>query len=229
MVTQLMVHAAELHGWRTAVFSPEMPVMPFLRDKMRRIVGRAGLDMLRSRGRLEQIDKWIEDSFIFIDNEGNEDEDITLEWVMDRAEDAIFRFGIRMLVIDPWNEVEHAKRRDETMHEYIGRAIRMLRKFARKYNIAIFVIAHPTKDVASGGNKRVPGLYDIDGSAHWYNKPDVGIVVDRPNPLVPEAAIYVTKVRFEDTGEVGKVVFSFDKTTSRYELLGSGQHSVDGL
>ncbi len=219
-MTHLMINMAELHGWQTAVFSPEMPVMPFLRDKMRRIVGRSSLETLHNTpDRMQVIDRWIDENFIFIDHDGNSDDDISLDWIIDRAEDAVLRYGIRMLIIDPWNEIEHAKRRDESMTEYIGRGIRSLRKLSRKYNLAIFVLAHPTKDVASGGSRRVPSLYDIDGSAHWNNKPDLGLVVDRPDPVVPQTTVYVSKVRFEGTGEVGKVLFSFDKWSSRYGLL----------
>jgi hypothetical protein len=42
------------------------------------------------------------------------DEDYDLDWLLERATDAALRDGIRVLVIDPWNELEHARRRDES-------------------------------------------------------------------------------------------------------------------
>ena len=92
-------------------------------------------------------------------------------------------------MIDPWNEVEHARRRDESVTDYIGRGIRALKRFARLYDVVVIVIAHPTKDVGRDGKARPPTLYDIEGSAHWFNKCDHGIVVDRPNALVDEAVL----------------------------------------
>ncbi len=209
-ITQLMIQMAQLHGWRSAVFTPEMPVVPHLLNKMRRMIG----------GNRNEADCFIHDRIIFIDHGPDDDDvDVTLEWIIDRVEDAVFRHGVRMVVIDPWNEIEHAKRRDETMTEYISRGIRMLKRLAKKHNLAIFVLAHPTKEVGAGGAKRVPSLYDIDGSAAWANKPDFGIIIDRPDQNVPQAAIYVVKVRFDTTGRTGKVMMSFDEQTSRYGLL----------
>jgi len=59
------------------------------------------------------IDRWIEDRFLFIDHDFDDpDDDVTLEWIIERAADAVLRYGIRCLVIDPWNEIEHARRRE---------------------------------------------------------------------------------------------------------------------
>lgn len=217
-LTNLLINLAELHGWKSAIFSPEMPVVPHMRDKMRRIAGRDTVDAMVQDGRLQAIDRWIGEQFLFIDHDDEAEDDITLEWIIERAADAVLRYGIRVLVIDPWNEIEHAKRRDETMSEYISRAIRALKKFSRKYEIAVFVVAHPTKDVALHGKQRVPSLYDVDGSATWFNKPDFGVVIDIPDAGVPESAIHVMKVRFEGTGEKGRVNMAFDRATSRYNL-----------
>ncbi len=208
-ITQLMINAAQLHGWRSAIFTPEMGIVPHMRRKMRRMVG----------GTIEEADRWLTDNIVFIDHLGDEDDDLTLDWLMQRAEDAVHRYGIRMLVVDPWNEIEHDKRRDESTTEYIGRAIRSLKQLSRKFNLAVFVLVHPTKDVGVGGKIRVPSMYDIDGSAHWFNKPDIGLVIDRPDPNIPQTALHITKVRFEDTGKVGKIMLSFNEQTSRYGLL----------
>lgn len=219
-VNNLVINLAELHGWRTTIFSPEMPVIPHLRDKMRRCAGRTTVTELIAQGRLDAIDRWIEDRFSFIDHDFDDgDDDVTLEWILEKGADAVLRYGIQCLVIDPWNEIEHARRRDETMQEYIGRALRMLKKFARKYGLMIIVVAHPTKEVGKDGKSRVPSLYDIEGSAAWFNKPDVGICIDLPDRARPETIVHIPKVRFEDTGEVGKVVLSFNEANGRYGLL----------
>src|SRR5262249_22543816 len=136
-IMNLLCNLARLHGWRAANFSPEMPTVPYLRDKFRRII--SGSDAADPA-----TDRFIEDNFVFLDNDPNDadEDDITLEWIIEKARDAVLRDGIRVLVIDPWNEIEHARKRDESGHEYIGRAIRMLKRFGRQYEVAVIVLAH---------------------------------------------------------------------------------------
>jgi hypothetical protein len=88
---------ASLHGWRAVLFSPEMPTVPHLRDKLRRI---------RGGSRLE-ADNFIDEYFRFIDADptGREDVDFDLDWIIDKATDAVLRDGIRVLVIDPWTRL----------------------------------------------------------------------------------------------------------------------------
>lgn len=213
-VLNLLANMANLHGWRTALFSPEMPTVPQLRGKLRRIKsGWADCD--------PAIDAWIDENFVFIDADpvGQIDDNFDLDWILDRATDAVLRHDIQALVIDPWNEVEHARGPHESVTDYIGRSIRALKRFARLRNVAVIVVAHPTKDVGREGKIRTPNLYDIEGSAHWFNKCDHGVVVER-NPEIPDrATIYISKSRFEEAGERGKVHMQFDRRRSRYEML----------
>lgn len=221
-VVNLLVNTAELHSWRSAIFSPEMPVVPQLRDKIRRVRLRRSIDMA-DKAILAEADEWIEKNFVFIDADptGANDEEYDLDWLLDRATDAVLRDAVRVLVVDPWNEIEHAKRRDETVTDYIGRSIRALKRFARLYEVVVIVIAHPTKDVAKEGKSRPPTLYDIENSAHWFNKCDHGVIVDWPDSNIAESVIRVAKVRFSESGERGQVRLKFDRYADRYDLLGA--------
>lgn len=79
----------------------------------------------------------IDEVFVFIDADptGRTDEEFDLEWILDRATDAVLRCGIKVLLIDPWNEIEHAREKNETMTDYVGRSIRALKRFARLYDV----------------------------------------------------------------------------------------------
>jgi twinkle protein len=210
-VLNLLCNMAQLHGWRSALFSPEMPTVPHLRGKLRKIRG----------GHRPDVDAFIDEYFRFIDSDptGGDDDDFDLDWIIDKATEAVLRDGIRCLVIDPWNEVEHARRRDESMTDYIGRGIRSLKRFARQYDVAVIVIAHPTKEVGKDGKSRPPTLYDIEGSAHWFNKCDHGVIIDRPNAHADESVIRIAKVRFEESGEKGEIRMSFDREHCRFLTL----------
>ncbi len=215
-VNNLLVNMARLYGWRSAVMSAEMPVVPMLRDNLRRMV-QSG-----TRLSLAETDEWISSYFVFIDSDpfGEGADDPTLEWVIERATDAVLRDGIRILVIDPWNELEHACDRGEMMVDYIGRAIRQLKRFARRYGVAVIVVAHPTKNIVTArGEIRKPSLYDIESAAHWFNKADHGVIVWRDDATPNQAEIIVAKSRFAEAGVRGSVKMQFNVQSSRFDLL----------
>jgi len=136
------------------------------------------------------------------------------------------RDGIRLLLIDPWNEIEHARGRNESTTEYIARGIRALKRFARLYSVAVIVVAHPTKDIVQkDGSTRAVSLYDIDGSAAWFNKADHGLVIAR-DAMRDESTVTVAKVRFEETGEKGAVRLRYDRFSSRFEMLEGGHDAT---
>jgi len=217
-VQNLVVNLSRRYGLRCAFFSPEEPTVPQLRDKLRRLYLRRRPQHDRDR---READAWLEDRFVFIDTDptGREDEDYDLEWLLERAADAVLRDGIQVLAIDPWNEIEHARRRDETMTEYHARAIRAVKRFARLYNVMVIVVAHPTKEVGKDGKMRPPTPYDTDGSAAFFNKADHFIIVHRPDEALPETVVRVAKVRFENTGEKGAIRMHFDRESGRFTTL----------
>ena len=52
--------------------------------------------------------------------------------------------------------------------------------FAKAFKAHVCVVAHPTKSAKDAdGNYKMPTLYDIAGSANFYNKADLGVVVPR--------------------------------------------------
>jgi twinkle protein len=205
----LLCNLALLHQWRAVVFSPEMPTVPYLRDRLRRVLA----------GEVSDADAFINYFFRFIgsDPTGQLDEDFDLEFIIDKATDAVLRDGVQVMLLDPWNEVEHARGRYESVTDYIGRGIRSLKRFARLHDCAVIVVCHPTKEVGREGKQRRPTLYDCDGSAHWYNKPDHGVIIHRGDD--DAAAIHIDKSRFEQAGERGKVTMKYDRYSCRFEPL----------
>jgi twinkle protein len=216
----LVCNLAQHFGWRAAICGPEMPVVPQMRNWLRRhILGRKPADAADE----QRADAWIKRHFSFIDTDptgtGDQDEAFDLEWIIERAEDAVMRHGIKVLVLDPWNEIEHARRKDETVTDYIARGIRMLKRFAKLYGVMVIVVAHPTKAIANAdsGRKRAVTLYDVEGSASWYNKADHGIIVQRPDMERNETVVIIEKVRFiPETGKPTKLTLTWDAERGRY-------------
>lgn len=171
----------------------------------------------QSDGELARADAWIDQAHLFI--VPGDDDDVTLDWMLDRMESAAIQHGVRLFVLDPWNEMDHSRGRDESETEYIGRGIRALKRFAKKFQAHVIVIAHPTKSVKDAdGNYKMPTLYDINGSANWYNKADLGMIVHRENE--DDTIIKVQKSRYHEIiGKPGEVRMQFCKDDRRYREI----------
>lgn len=226
---ELCEHLCVMHNWRVAMCSPEMRVIRDIRKTLRKMkLGYPPGDSTLPQY-LARADEWINNNFYFIDADGPSieasGEIFDVDWIIAKAIEAVARYGIKVLLIDPWNEIEHARRNGETTADYIGRAIRSLKSFARRYDVMVIVVAHPTKEVnnSKDGKLRTPRLYDIDGAAHWYNKCDHGIVVERPTWNGAEVNIYIAKVRLQgDAGTRAKMTMEFHKQSARYTALECG-------
>lgn len=163
---------------------------------------------------IDAADRWIDERHVFI--VPSEDEDADLEWLLDKMEASVVRYGASIIMIDPWNELEHSRKHGETETEYTGRAIRALKRFAKAFRVHICVIAHPTKSVKdSDGKYKMPTLYDIAGSANWYNKCDLGVIVHRETEET--TLIKVQKSRYHETiGKPGEVLMSFSTDARQF-------------
>ena len=58
-------------------------------------------------------------------------------------------------------------------------------------------------------------MYDINGSADFYNKADYGIIVERDKE-VGATRVYVDKVKFKHLGVGGMASFVYDPVSGRY-------------
>jgi len=162
----------------------------------------------------------MEERLAVIANTPDEDHELSLDLLLDQFEAAHARFKTSLCIIDPWNEIEHKKRRDENETEYTGRAIRQMKRFCSRTRVPMWVVAHPRKPDEMGMPKKAPSLYDIAGSANWYNKADYGPVIHRTDVRSDEIIFMNTKLRVGLPGETGKVVLRFNRETSRYSYAG---------
>lgn len=200
-------------GHGVVLGSFETMVRPILERKLRAAIIGCGEYQIPVT-RIAETDRLIHDHFSVIAQMVGEDQEMTLEDVLDFAEIAIRRSGAKLLIIDPWNEVEHKRRKDESETEYIGRSIRQIKHFMRRLNVAVWVVAHPR--TPQDGKMRLPGLYSISGSANWANKADYGLIYSRPNKETNLAEVHVTKVRMGLPGKEGTARLAYDFRSSSF-------------
>lgn len=214
---QMAAQIAWRNAWHFGIASFEMRIRPFVTDTLiAAYLGRPKRDWTDFDR--EEAEAWIERRFSFIAPEPDDEAPHDVDWLLQRAQAAVIRHGMRALIIDPWNEIEHARRRDESISEYTGRAIRSLKSFGRNFDCAVIVVAHPTKSGAEKAPDKI-GLYDVSDSAHFANKADLGVVIARRGEHEGDVvtAVMVRKVRYQpETGRPGKVELSFDRSTGLF-------------
>lgn len=216
----LMVNLAREHQWVIPIFSPEnQPLRKHASRLMEKFIHepfRSGPTPRMSAARREEALDWCDFYFPMIYPE--DDQDWTLDTILDIAGQLVRRHGIRGLVIDPWNEIENTRPHGMGESEFVGRELKRLRGFARRNMVATFLVAHPAKMYRNkDGKYPMPTLYDCSGSANFYNKPDNGIVLhrDKGNPDAPVEA-HFQKIRLRETGQIGQVNFKYSKVLADY-------------
>jgi twinkle protein len=215
----LLVNLAVTHGWSFALFSPEnWPIerhaqslieklykMPFHATRGAKAINREGIE--------EAIGE-INGRFFFI---MPPEDEMTIDAILDKARVTIFRYGIKGLVIDPWNEIDH-RYGNLSETQYISEALGKIRRFARRNDIHIWIVAHPQKLLKDkdSGKYKPPTMYEISGGAHWRNKADIGLCVHRPDMNSDITELYVQKIRFREVGKLGAVKFKYARATGNY-------------
>lgn len=201
------------YSFPVCVASFETDVKPILVDGLRCAIMRCSKQDLRKVD-TSDADDILRSRLRIITQSVDEDAEMTLEAFLEYCRVAVVRDGVKMIVLDPWNEVEHMRRNGENETDYISRCLRLVKRFAKQYDVAFWIIAHPTKP--QEGHKKIPGLYDISGSANWANKADYGLTYHRPDPNENRANILVTKVRMGLPGKKGMATAMFDFRTSEF-------------
>jgi len=102
---------------------------------------------------------------------------------------------------------------------YIGRVLDKIAVFCETNHVHCFLVAHPTKmkKQQDGLTYEIPTLYDISGSANFYNKADTGLSIYRDFEK-NKTYLIVQKIKFEHWGKTGKIELNYDPISRRYYL-----------
>lgn len=217
------------HGWRFAYFSPENAPLAYHASKLiEKFTGRRFSDVLLPAAEYAQVKERLEDDFSFICPK----DDFTLGKILECGRFLVRRRGVNCLVIDPYNRLtDESDGKNET--QYISKMLDRLMNFAQQNNVLVILMAHPRKLAKEDGVIKPPTLYEIGGSAHFYNKCDYGIVVHRERQATPEGGtrftdevrVLVEKVRFRHLGHNGVARFTFNTYNGRYTPIIEGVNS----
>jgi twinkle protein len=201
------------YGWRFAYFSPENAPLAYHASKLiEKFTGKKFSRQTLGYGEYRQVKEHMEDNFFFIAPPDN----FKVDNILEKAKYLVRKKGINAIVIDPYYrlESEQGNNRNETM--YISELLDKLTNFAQINDVLVVLMAHPTKlQKNKDGKLEAPTLYDISGSANFFNKADFGIVVHR-NKEANYVEVHVKKVKFRHLGEQGVCTFKYNINNGRY-------------
>lgn len=202
--------------WKAAYFTPENYPLKYHYAKLyEKIIGKRFRKSASTEVEFDMAFEYIRENFFYIMNEEN----FTVDYIISHAKMLVKTRGVKVVVIDPYNKMDHQYSDSET--QYISRFLDKLINFAKFLDVLVILVAHPRKMDKDGENKtRVPSLYDISGSANFYNKTDYGIIVHRDtdsnNAMVDRVRVYFSKIKFKHLGRQGLVQMMYDKETGRF-------------
>ena len=187
------------YGWKTAFASPEnAPTYLHAHKLMRKVWGDMPEKGDIGGDKWNQVAEHVNDSFFFIDMER-----YTLESVLRKGAELVKRKGIKCLVIDPFNKVRDVDCHTEDVNRYTMEYLTKIETFAKKYDVLVMIVAHPTKMYKnSDGKIEEPTMYNIKGGGEWYDASYHGLLVHRDYDL-KTTKVKVLKVKFQNLGENG--------------------------
>lgn len=187
LLMQLCLIRAIMSGVKVGVFSPEnFPLKDFYNDLIETYIGKSCdpyySNNYMSEEEFKEAMVFINDHFFVIYPE----KDFTINTIFDKASYLVKKHGIRTLVIDPYNTVEHLMN-GEREDLYISKFMSKLKRFAVEKDLSINLVAHQLtaiKNEKDGGRYYKPDLNKIKGGGTFADKADNVLFVWRPDRAI---------------------------------------------
>ncbi len=175
-VDELVLRLCLRHQWKIGFFSPEnIPIVYHLRKLIEKLTGHRfqnGCGM--TEGLLANSEDFLTENVSHISLKGNVSPDPCLPRLMK----SLSAVAAASIVFDPLNRFDHNPQPGQTETQYISNLLNKFTEFAVQHNCLLVVVVHPRKmnrNPVTGITPRVE-MYDINGSADFYNKADYGII-----------------------------------------------------
>ncbi|NDV63762.1 bifunctional DNA primase/helicase [Bacteroides sp. 224] len=213
-VDELVLRLNLRHHWKAAYFSPEnMPLVYHFNKLAEKVSGRTFRKGHVPEPLYEATLNYLAENITSIMPEDN----YTVDNILTKARELVHRRGIRILVIDPYNRLEHQMERGDSETQYISAFLDKLTNFAQRNHCLVILVAHPRKMNREPGTRKkaTPDLYDVNGSANFFNKCDFGLIIERDyERMLTE--VHVEKVKFKHLGAKAEVYFRYNAFNGRY-------------
>lgn len=217
-----------LYGEKVASFSPEdNPAEEYYHDFVEMLLGRDCTPTSKDKPSIEQYSNaydFISRHVFYLYPQNNVP---SPEYIKERFLELIIKEKTTQLCIDPFNQLAHDyKNVGGKIDTYLEYTLGDFSRFAQINNVALTIIAHPTKlGKQPNGNYPCPDVYDMSGGGMWNNKLDNILVYHRPfmqtEPMSQLCEFHSKKIRRQKTvGNRGVMLLDYVRTTRRYEING---------
>jgi len=214
----IITRLARKHDWKFSVCSFENPTAIHVTKLMEKFIGKSFNFRKDHNHRINEDE--FKESIILTDNYFSfihtGQVDVTIQGLLHKLTEVVKKKGVKGVVIDPWNYIEHKIPNGYTETQYISESLSLIREFAIRTDTHVFIVAHPRKlQKDHTGQYPIATLYDIAGSAHFFNKTDNGLSIHRDH-IKGIVTVYCQKIRFSFHGSIGYTSFNFDTFTRQY-------------
>lgn len=227
-IENIEIEMARTHGWKFAVFNPEtQPPSIAMANLAEKYIGKpfskeVHFDRMgNARPRMEKDEllharQFIQEHFRFI---LPKEKNFTIDDIITASKRLVKDFGIKGLIIDPFNQVEYNKPKDMREDIYIGQCMMKLNILKRQHDLWICVAAHPkTPQPNRNGEYPIPSIMALAGGMTFGNMIDFGVAIHRNKLDTSEPVqVHVQKVKFKNWGRLEVGYLQFDLATSRYK------------
>jgi len=227
MLFNVLRNLTNKHGWKHAIFSPEM-------DSADRILARlihihSGQEMNANRMNEETFYRWtseLEQYYRILELKDNE---LTLDSFIIAIKELMMNENVDTITLDPFNELRH----NFTQHggredKYLEDRLTEIRRIAMDYNVHINIVAHARSDKGGlrGTHPKQPSMYEFSGGESFANKAMNVICVYRPQehdgisfPKHNKTQIFFQKIKPQEVGERGMTELFYDKEMAQFYYI----------
>ena len=202
-VDNLLLNLSEKYKWKHLLFTFEVTVEKHLKQtlSMRTRKPFYGKDRL-TREQMNKEKASLDKYFIFSQNDSLWD----IPTIVRKIEEVHKATGLKTVLIDPYNRISKDFGRTSETH-FIERMLSELSALAKRLDILVIFIAHPTKPERKG-TEVAPTMYETAGSQSWLSICDYGIIIHRKRFENGEFSkltqVIIDKVKTDDLGQCGK-------------------------
>ena len=212
LLNQIMVDLSVNHNWKWLVFSPESyPHYYMVQDLAEKLIGKG---MHRGEPKITEEElsgaiTMLNDHIRIIDIGSGE---FTSDNLLSIVREETAKNSIQGVVVDPIGDLEISTRKSENLTYSIRRFLRLIRLMGRRKEYSPYIVAHTTKIQKDLKTHKylIPTLYDIDGSASFYNSCFQGLTTYRYYKI-NVVAVHVQKIKFKPSGEIGVKYIQYNR------------------
>lgn len=204
-------------GWNIGYWTPENTRLDHCKKVIEKLTDRGFTHQGNIGVQPEQYSlckKWMKEHLSWVELPFDQ---LRLATILERCRSLVRKYGIRILVLDPYNYIEKENNATCSENSWDSHVVSAIKRFAIEHDLLVFLVAHPRKvEMTVEGRKRRITIEDISGTADFGNKADYCFCVDRDDEH-KVVTVFVDKVRGKQYGTKGtKAYFVYNTISGRY-------------